>query len=207
MASPRRSAVERNGKRPASRTQRPERRTYIGFVVDSRLKTRASPTIVEGMARLNSVRYKSNSPLASCPVDGLFVAAGAAAVATGNAKLIISHCGTNCPTCGGSNELLPGLYEPDGANIRLLLDPGVSAEALEALQKLLRAVVAGEITPERAIKEAEKVHAGWGKLFDLWSTARDHSVHRAQKERPAGLDVHDPVACRPPGAPAAPAQA
>jgi hypothetical protein len=122
------------------------------------------------MARIESLSYRSNSPLAFCPVDGLFVATGAA-VATGNAKLSFSHCGTNCPTCGGPSEILPGLYEPDGANIRLLLDPGVSPEALQALQKIIESVQAGTITPEQAIKEAEKVHTGWGRFFDVskWS--------------------------------------
>jgi hypothetical protein len=134
-----------------------------------RLKTNSDSRIVDAMARIESLSYRSNSPLAFCPKHGLFVFTGMAA--TGNAKLSFSHCGTNCPTCGGSSEILPGLYEPDGANIRLLLDPNVSAEALDALQKLLRAVLAGEMTPEDAIKEAEKVHRGWGKLFNIseWS--------------------------------------
>src|ERR1700688_682414 len=99
----------------------------------------------KAMARIESLSYRSNSPLAFCPAHGLFVITGMEA--TGNAKLSFSHCATNCPTCGSPSEILPGLYEPDGANIRLLLDPGVSAEALESLQKLLRAVVAGEMTP------------------------------------------------------------
>jgi hypothetical protein len=122
------------------------------------------------MARLDSVQYQSNSPLAFCPAHGLFAASGAAS-ASGDAKLIISDCATNCPTCGGSSEMLPGLYEPDGANIRLLLAPGASPEALQALQEIVEAVQAGKMTPEQAVKEAEKVRAGWGRLFDpsKWS--------------------------------------
>ena len=118
------------------------------------------------MTRTESVRSKSNAPLAFCPVDGLFVAYGAAS-ATDGAKLHILDCATNCPTCGRQVELLPGLYEADGDRLNFLLDPSVSDAALAALRKLLIAVQAGEITPEDAKKEAEKVHRGWGTLFNF----------------------------------------
>lgn len=121
------------------------------------------------MTAIELLRYNSNSPLAYCPVHGLYVVSGL--VATGDARLIFSHCSTNCPTCGSQSEILPGLYAPDGDNISLLLDPGISPEALEALGRLLRAVQAGELTPEDAQKEADKVHHGFGKLFNIsqWS--------------------------------------
>jgi hypothetical protein len=122
------------------------------------------------MGQIESVTYKSNSPLAFCPVDGLFVASGAA-VASGNARLRLSHVSTNCPTCNGQSEILPGLYAPDGENISLLLDPGISPAALKEIQRLLLAVQIGEITPEHAQMEAERVHPGWGKFFNIaqWS--------------------------------------
>lgn len=118
------------------------------------------------MTRTELVRSKSNSPLAFCPVDGLFVAYGAAS-ATDGAKLRILDCATICPACGRQAELLPGLYEADGDHLKFLLDPSVSDAALAALGKLLIAVKAGEITPEDAKREAEKVHRGWGSFFDF----------------------------------------
>jgi len=142
----------------------------LGFGVNGRLKTRVSPTIVKRMARLDSVRYKSNSPLAFCPVDRLFVVT--AAVASNGGKIIVARPSTiNCPTGGASCEMLPGLYASDGDHINFLLDPRVPAEALEALRKIIESVQAGKITPEQAVNEAEKVHAGWGKLFNIsrWS--------------------------------------
>ena len=135
-----------------------------------RLKTNSDSRIVDAMARIESLSYRSNSPLAFCPTHGLFVFTGMAA--TGNAKLSFSHCGTNCPTCGGSSEILPGLYEPDGANIRLLLDPNVSAEALDALQKLLRAVLAGEMTSGRRHKGSREGSSGVGKAFQHFRMVR-----------------------------------
>jgi hypothetical protein len=119
------------------------------------------------MARLDSVRYKSNSPLAFCPVDRLFVVT--AAVASNGGKIIVARPSTiNCPTCGASCEMLPGLYASDGDHINFLLDPRVPAEAL---RKIIESIQAGKITPEQAVNEAEKVHAGWGKLFNIsrWS--------------------------------------
>jgi hypothetical protein len=121
------------------------------------------------MAQIESVTYKSRSPLAACPVDGLFIASGA--VATGNALVRFAHVSTNCPKCGANSEILPGLYTPDGDNIRLLVDQSISPNALESLKKLVMAVQSGEISPDYAQREAEKVHHGWGKFFNVsqWS--------------------------------------
>jgi hypothetical protein len=105
-------------------------------------------------------------PWRFCPVDGLFVAHGAAS-ATDGAKRRILDCATVCPTCGRHVELLPGLYEADGDHLNFLLDPSVSDAALAELRKLLVALQAGEITPEDAEKEAEKVHRGWGAFFNF----------------------------------------
>jgi hypothetical protein len=118
-------------------------------------------------------------PLAFCPRHGLF-AATAIAINEGAAATFIG-CGTNCPACGAAAEIIPGLYQPAADRMNLLVDPSISLLALGAIRNLVERLQAGKITEDDAKREAEKIHPGAGKLFDIahWSDQAKATLYAA----------------------------
>jgi hypothetical protein len=64
------------------------------------------------------------------------------------------------------SEIIPGRYETLGVNSVSCSSIG-DAGALAALRGLAERASAGEITPEQATAEAEKIAPGAGALFDV----------------------------------------
>ena len=60
-----------------------------------------------------SKRGQTMHPIAYCPVHGFFPVAAFGLVG-GGVKIYMQDLSTNCPTCDGVSEILPGEYEVIG---------------------------------------------------------------------------------------------
>jgi hypothetical protein len=113
---------------------------------------------------------KHRHPLGFCPSCGPFPAK-AIGLAPNISNATFINCGTNCPTCNGDAEIIPGSCSTMDQRLKLLVHNTISMEALSALCRLAERAQSGEITPEEAQEKAEEIVPGTGKLFDVhnWS--------------------------------------
>jgi hypothetical protein len=109
-------------------------------------------------------------PPAFCPTHGLF-AASAFGFEDGAANISIKGISTNCPVCGANSEIIPGRYDAKDDTLNVLLDPSISADALNAIRQLVTRLQAGEVTVEQAKKQLENISPKASRLFDIseWS--------------------------------------
>jgi hypothetical protein len=121
----------------------------------------------------------THHPIGYCEVHGFFPVQS---VAMGDGVNMTFHkVGTLCPRCKRDAEIVPGTYETIGDRLNLLLDPSISPEALRALQRLAMDAHKGTVSAEEAEKQAEKIHRGAGKLFNVadWSDSAKATVFSA----------------------------
>lgn len=104
-------------------------------------------------------------PLAFCRTCGPFPVA--LIELCDSSGVVIGGGAESCPSCGHAAEVIPGRYDSFGAELRLLVDPGISPEALAALRRIAEQAQAGQITADEAKAEAERVAPGTGRLFDV----------------------------------------
>jgi hypothetical protein len=109
-------------------------------------------------------------PPAFCPVHGLFPAT-AIALSEGVSNIGFVNVATNCPQCGGRSKIIPGIYDSTLNRLNVLTDPSISPQAFAAIRELVQRLEKGEISPQQAKTEAEKISPKLGKLFDIvnWS--------------------------------------
>lgn len=112
---------------------------------------------------------KRYSPIALCPVHGIFEATGFASFGEFNRNISYVGCTTSCPKCGRRSEVIPGTYNPAADGMNILLDPSISAEALAAIKIIAQRAVAGTITPAAARAEIEKIEPRAASVFDFKS--------------------------------------
>jgi hypothetical protein len=107
---------------------------------------------------------------AFCPQHGLFSIRSPIGFGAGS-KAIFSNNVTRCPQCGSQSEILSGQYSFGLDGLNILADGSNSREFLLAIQRLAERAKRGEISPEQAKTEAEKLSPSAGKLFDVrnWS--------------------------------------
>ena len=119
-------------------------------------------------------------PPAFCPVHGLFPVT-AISFKPGVKDVSFYDVGATCPKCGTNSEIIPGTYNVRQTGLDILLDSSISPKALEALKRLAEQAQNGEISPERAKKEAEAISPKAGKLFDVsnWSDQAKATLYAA----------------------------
>jgi hypothetical protein len=88
---------------------------------------------------------------------------------------------TPCPLCGRASEILPGEYEVVGDQLKLLLDPSISADALLKLRTIAERLQRSEISLAEAKENAEAIAPKAGKLFDIgdWSDQAKATLYAA----------------------------
>jgi hypothetical protein len=123
---------------------------------------------------------KMNYPPAFCPVRGLFPAR-AIAIGGGAKNISFHNVATNCPVCNRTSEIIPGVYDSTPVGLNVLIDPSISPEALDAIKRLAQQLQKGEISPEQAKREAEKISPKLAKLFDIsdWSDQAKATIYAA----------------------------
>ncbi|MER9398819.1 hypothetical protein NKI46_11880 [Mesorhizobium sp. M0615] len=104
------------------------------------------------------------SPMAFCPVHGLFQALGAIQI-SGGASVRITNSMVSCPRCGRDSEILPGTYTESNNQLKYLLDPSISPEALKALLDIAERLQRSEITPQEAVQQAAQIDPAFGGLI------------------------------------------
>ncbi|KZL25675.1 exodeoxyribonuclease VII small subunit [Pseudovibrio sp. Ad37] len=114
---------------------------------------------------------------AFCPTHGLISIPSLFSIAAGSGSSIaFKNLGTNCPICGATSEILNGVYTKTlQGRVNCLLQPGISIEAMRAIEALARRLQSGNVTLEEARNEVSKsgpeVKSLFNKLFgdlDTW---------------------------------------
>jgi hypothetical protein len=77
----------------------------------------------------------------------------------------------NCPKCGLSSQITPGWYEGLEERVRILFDGSFGPVIRSELVRIAEKAKTGQISPEAAKRQAQKLHPKAGKLFDVanWS--------------------------------------
>ncbi len=95
------------------------------------------------------------SPPARCRACGSVFYSGFAADLGGCGSITLKGCKTNCPSCGGTADIIDGTFDFVGNAIRLQNPSSELIAVLTALQSALRAAQNGDIeATEAALREA-----------------------------------------------------
>jgi hypothetical protein len=119
---------------------------------------------------------------ATCPVHGTFAATGIIGLGPGARIRFGSDVTMNCPECGLSSQIIPGQYEGLlEERVRILFDGSFGPMILVQLARIAEKVKAGQISPETAKRQAQKLHPRAAKLFDIanWSDQAKATLYAA----------------------------
>lgn len=113
---------------------------------------------------------ESLHPPGFCPIHGIFPVVSVG-IQPGRKNIRLHDLGVDCPWCGQSCEVIPGVYDSSQSVLNILLDESISPEALSAIRGIAERLQRGELTLRNAKVEAERLSPKAARIFDFkdWS--------------------------------------